>query len=192
MKKRWYLFVMLFVCQVGFAQVTSEKVFVQSVKKINFLYPGFEKEKPLSAKTTWGYSLGTRFWYSAGLYYDEDYSRRWKFDYVNLVPSGVIYGRWYYNIAKRERKHKKIGNNSASYFTAGAAVYLDGINLVGEGNPEGDHIFTGLYAGWGMRRTFGRRIIFDMHLKIQPTMQDNTDFDVLFIPGIHLGYLLNK
>ncbi len=192
MEKRWYLVLMLFISQLGVAQVTTQKNLTEPVKKINLLYPGYEREKPFSEKMTWGYTLGARFWYSAGMYHDGDNSSRWTFYEVDLVPSGEIYGRWYYNIAKRDRKHKKIVNNSASYFTVGTAVYFDGINLKEEGTPDSDYFIAGLYAGWGWRRTFGQRIIFDMHLKVQPTMNNDADFGVFVIPGIHLGYRLLK
>ena len=190
MEKRWCLVLMFFISQFGMAQQTADKQLTEPVQKINLLYPGFEKEKPLSKKMTWGYTLGTRFWYSVGLYPDGDNSSRWDFDFIDLVPSGELYSRWYYNLAKRDRKHKKIVNNSSSYFTVGSAVYFSGINLKGEGNPYGDEFIAGLYGGWGWRRTFGQRIIFDMHLKVQPTVNHEGDCDIFFMPGVYIGYKL--
>lgn len=188
------VFLLLILGQNCFAQeVPGTRSLVHEVKKINILYPGFEQEKPMAEKMTWGYSLGTRFWYSWGTYYDGyGQSLNNQFEYFNLVPCGEVYGRWYYNIARRNRKHKKIANNSGSYFTAGAAIYFDGIDLIDEVYPDGDQIYVGVYAGWGWRRTFGRRIIFDLHLKVQPTMKDATDFEIVLLPGVHLGYLLFK
>lgn len=174
------------------AQDVPNKELMQQVKKINILYPGFEHEKPIGLKASWGYSLGTRFWYSITRYdyIGSNQSSHWKLDYLNLVPSGELYGRYYYNISKRERKHKRIANNSASYFTTGAVVWVDGISIVGETLPEDDYIYSGVYLGWGMRRTFGSRIIFDMHLKVQPTFEDDQFGAVMVLPGIHIGYLL--
>lgn len=186
------ILILLFV-QSGLAQDVQSKYLVTQVKKINILYPGFEKENPVGEKTTWGYSLGTRFWYSWGSYYDQHTQTfRNGFDYINLVPCGEVYGRWYYNINKRYRKHKRIANNSASYFTAGAVVYFDGIELIDHSFSNSDRILTGVNIGWGWRRTFGQRILFDLHFKVQPTMENASDFGILLIPGIHIGYLLFK
>lgn len=108
------------------------------------------------------------------------------------MPSAEWYGRWYYNIAKRSRKQKRIAHNSASYFTAGATVWFDGIGLIENNYQQQDRILTGIYAGWGWRRTFGRRILFDMHFRVQPTMENTTAFGLALLPGVHIGYLLLK
>ncbi|HKJ43056.1 MAG TPA: hypothetical protein VKA27_13260 [Sunxiuqinia sp.] len=174
-------------------QPINSKPLVEQVQKINILYPGFEKEKPIGEKTTWGYSLGTRVWYSWGSYYDDlNQIFRNRFNYINLVPCGEIYGRWYYNIKKRYQKHKRIAHNSASYFTAGATIYFDGIELIDHRRNNNDRILTGVNVGWGWRRTFGGRILFDIHFKVQPTMENTTNFGILLLPGIHIGYLLLK
>lgn len=176
----------------GMAQEVQNKTLVNPVKKINILYPGLEREKPLGEKTTWGYSLGTRFWYGWGTSYDWFFQSSGHFSYLNAVPSVECYGRWYYNIAKRNQKQKRIANNSASYFTAGAAVWFDGIGLIENNYVQKDRVLTGIYVGWGWRRTFGQRMLFDLHFKVQPTMEDVSDFGIVLLPGIHIGYLLNK
>lgn len=191
-----YVFVgilILFFARFGLAQEVQNEYLVSQVKKINLLYPGFEKEKPVGDKTTWGYSLGTRFWYSWGSYYDAKAQAFGNgFNYINLVPCGEVYARWYYNINKRNKKHKRIVHNSASYFTAGAVVYFDGIELIDHRISNSDRILTGVNVGWGWRRTFGRRILFDLHFKVQPMMENASDFGIVLLPGIHLGYLLSK
>ena len=192
MKNIFISVLLLLLFQLGQAQDIQNKPLVQQVKKVNILYPGYEQEKPVGEKTTWGYSLGTRFWYGWGTSYNWYLGSSGNYSYLNVVPSIELYGRWYYNLAKRSRKYKRIAHNSASYFTTGAAAWFDGIGLIENNYSQLDHIYSGIYVGWGWRRTFGRRVIFDMHLKFQPTFEDDRYGGVLVLPGIHIGYLLFK
>lgn len=163
---------------------------VQPVTKLNIILPGCELEKPVKGKLTWGVAVGFR-WYMEGMYLGKDMNFNWNIEDMNLVPGCELYGRWYYNLRKRNNRQKEVKYNASSYLTTGVTVYYNGFDLMNKKNAGEEQISTGLYAGWGIRRRLGRHFIFDAQLKVQPTFRDNSDLRIYFLPDLRVGYLLN-
>lgn len=184
--------VMMMFVQIGFAQINSKSIELEEVRKVNIFYPGYEVEKPLSGKMSWGYMIGTHIWFQASQHLKSDQSYGLGFDYIDIVPTAELYGRWYYNINKRTGKKKKTGNNSASYLTVGAAVMIDGIRIAGDDYSGDDNFYSGIYAGWGMRRTIGRKFTLDLHFKLQPTFQGKSYYGLAILSGLRFAYLLSN
>ena len=189
--KRLSVFIcMLLIGFSSFAQQGEKSIELEKVRKINFLYPGHEIENPLKCKLSWGYMVGSHIWFQASQRLRSDESTGFGFDYIDLVPTAELYGRWYYNIGKRASKKKRVQNNSASYLTMGTAVIVDGIRIIGNDSMTEEKVYYGIFTGWGMRRTFGKRIILDLHLKFQPTFEGSTYEGLALLPGLKLSYLL--
>ncbi len=192
MKKVTVFGCMMLAVQIGFAQIDSKSIELEEVRKVNIFYPGYEVEKPLSGKMSWGYMIGTHIWFQASQHLKSDQSYGLGFDYIDIVPTAELYSRWYYNIGKRQAKNKKIVNNSASYFVGGAVVMIDGIRIAGDDYSGDDNFYSGIYAGWGMRRTFGRKLLLDLHFKLQPTFQGKSYHGLAILPGLRFAYLISN
>ncbi|MFV0590605.1 MAG: hypothetical protein ACK5M7_04415 [Draconibacterium sp.] len=179
--------VCLFAVTAG-AQTTTAGV-EKSITKINALYPSFEQELRVSPTTTWGYRAGLNvfFEYSSSQTFMDPVPVKTK--YFELIPTAEIYYRWYYRLLKRQQKQKKTINNSAAYFFTGAEIMAPGIKIQSINDDGLNEVISGIYAGWGFRRTIGKRVTLDLNLRYAILMEnvDEVDFTNL-IPGFKLGY----
>ena len=174
------------------AQTTLEGV-DKKITKINALYPSFEQELRISKVTTWGYRVGFNIFLEYGSsysFYDSYYgSSPTQTKYFEFIPTMEIYYRWYYRLLKRQNKGKKTINNSSGYFFTGAEIMTPGIKIQSVNNSGLNDIISGIYAGWGFRRTIGKKITLDLNLRYAILMAnvDEVDFTNI-IPGFKIGY----
>ncbi|SHF20136.1 hypothetical protein SAMN05444274_10423 [Mariniphaga anaerophila] len=192
------LLIIVAVCIFSYTAVSqsAQNGVETKITKINALYPSFEQEFRVSPQTTWGYRAGlnTFLEYGNSRYYSlYDNHTQTKTRYFEFIPTAEIYYRWYYRILKRQEKGKKTINNSSGYFFAGAEIMTPGIKVQTVNNEGLNEVLSGVYAGWGFRKTFGSRVAFDFNIRYAVLMQnvDKVDFTNI-IPGIRLGYILNK
>jgi len=173
------------------AQNATEGV-EKKMTKINALYPSFEQEFRLSPVTTWSYRAG----FNISLAYGDSYSYDNSFfgstshvEYFEFLPTAEVNYRWYYRLLKRQEKGRKTINNSAGYFFAGAEVATPGIKLQTVNNDGLHDVISGIYAGWGFRRTIGKKITIDLNLRYSLLMRnvEETAFSNI-IPGFKVGY----
>jgi len=174
------------------AQKTIEGV-EKKITKINALYPSFEQELKVSSETTWGYSAGFNMFFSYGSsysYYDYSQTTPVQTKYFEFIPTMEIYYRWYYRLLKRQQKGKKTINNSSGYFFTGAEVMTPGIKIQSVNHKGQDDIISGIYAGWGFRRTVGQRITLDLNVRYAVLMTniEKIDYKENIIPGFRIGY----
>ena len=175
-----------------FAQPALEGV-EKSITKINALYPSFEQELRVSPVTTWGYRAGFNIFFEYGnsyAYYDSFYGfSPAQTKYFEFIPTMEIYYRWYYRLLKRQQKGKKTINNSSGYFFTGAEVMTPGIKVQSVNNSGLNDIISGVYAGWGFRRTMGNNLTVDLNLRYAILMANVEQVDFTnIIPGIKIGY----
>ena len=171
------------------AQEPTEGV-EKKITKINALYPSFEQELRVSPATTWGYRAGFNIFLEYGSSYSFDdsfYGSSTQTKYFEFIPTLEIYYRWYYRLLKRQQKGRKTINNSAGYFFTGAEVMTPGIKIQAV-NSDGLHdVIPGIYAGWGFRRTIGKKITLDFNLRYAILIANETVFNTI-IPGFKIGY----
>ncbi|WP_372934705.1 hypothetical protein [Mariniphaga sediminis] len=195
MKKFPITLIALFFAFNSIAQTTFEGV-EKKITKINNLYPSFENELRVSPQTTWGYRAGLNIFLEYGSsysFYDFYYGtspNRTK--YFEFIPTMEIYYRWYYRLLKRQKKGKKTINNSAAYFFTGAEIMTPGIKIQSVNNSGLNDVISGIYAGWGFRRTIGEKIIIDLNLRYAILMEnvEKVDFTTIIL-GFKIGYRLH-
>lgn len=173
------------------AQTTVDGV-ENKITKINALYPSFEQERKVSPVTTWGYRAGLNIFLAYGKsysYYDSFYGSPTQTKYFEFIPTVEMYYRWYYNLLKRQKKGKKTINNSSDYFFTGAEVMTPGIKIQSVNNNGLNDIISGVYAGWGFRRTIGQKITFDFNVRYAVLMANVEAIDFTnIIAGFKVGY----
>jgi len=174
------------------AQKTMEGV-EKKITKINALYPSFEQELKVSSETTWGYRAGFNIFFAYGSsysyydYYSQGSPSQTK--YFEFIPTMEIYYRWYYRLLKRQQKGKKTINNSSGYFFTGAEVMTPGIKIQSVNYSGQNDVISGIYAGWGFRRTIGQKITLDLNLRYAVLMSNIEEIDFTnIIPGFKIGY----
>ena len=173
------------------AQNATEGV-EKKMTKINALYPSFEQEFRLSPVTTWSYRAGFNISLAYGDFYSYDnsfFGSTSHVEYFEFLPTAEVNYRWYYRLLKRQEKGRKTINNSAGYFFAGAEVVTPGIKLQTVNNDGLHDVISGIYAGWGFRRTIGKKITIDLNLRYSLLMRnvEETAFSNI-IPGFKVGY----
>jgi hypothetical protein len=174
------------------AQTTLDGV-EKKITKINALYPSFEQELRISPVTTWGYRAGFNIFLEYGSsysFYDSYYGPSpAQTKYFEFIPTMEIYYRWYYRLIKRQKKGKKTINNSSGYFFTGAEVMTPGIKIQSVNNSGLNDIISGVYVGWGFRRTIGKKITLDLNLRYAILMANVEEVDFTnIIPGFKIGY----
>ena len=167
----------------------------KKITKINVLYPSFEQEFKVSSLTTWGYRAGFNTFLEYGSsysFYDYYNSSSTKTKYFEFIPTAEIYYRWYYWLLKRQEKGAKTGNNSSGYLFTGAEIMTPGIKVQTVNNNGLNDFISGIYAGWGFRRTIGKKLTLDLNLRYSILMLNIEDIDFTnIIPGFKLGYQIN-
>ncbi len=165
----------------------------KKITKINALYPSFEQELRVSPVTTWGYRAGFNIFleYRSSYSFYDSYSGSspTQTKYFEFIPTMEIYYRWYYRLLKRQKKGKKTINNSSGYFFTGAEIMTPGIKIQSVNNSGLNDIISGIYAGWGFRRTIGKKITLDLNLRYAILMANVEEVDFTnIIPGFKIGY----
>lgn len=164
----------------------------KKITKINALYPSFEQEIRVSPVTTWGYRAGFNIFLEYGSsysYYGSFHNSPTNTKYFEFIPTLEIYYRWYYRLLKRQEKGKKTINNSSGYFFTGAEVMTPGIKIQTVNNSGLNDVISGIYAGWGFRRTIGQKITVDLNLRYAVLMANVEEVDFTnIIPGFKIGY----
>ena len=147
---------------------------------INILTPGLEYEIGVSDASTVDLRAGTGF----------AYHKNWYTEGFGIYPIFNLQYRYYYNLAKRLEKEKRIGHNSANY------VALSG--LVQSGKPViGDLEYTADYFGvigpvWGLQRYYGSGFKLDLNLGLGYGFNDHDSSYLSSLISIRLGWLLGK
>ncbi|SHF12357.1 hypothetical protein [Pedobacter caeni] len=163
------LFFLFFVItQKSIAQdtVTIAKP-LQSLNKIKLIIPGifFEHEHLISPSTTvyGGIGIGAGVAYS----YSNWGGSNWAF---SMSPTAYLGLRNYYNLEKRAKKGRQTRNNAANFF----GVEIGGsTKAIVEKNTYGNDGGMALDIFWGIQRSLGRKINFEMQLG--PSL--GTDFE---------------
>jgi hypothetical protein len=74
----------------------------------------------------------------------------------------------------------------------GAEIMTPGIKVQTVNNNGLNDFISGIYAGWGFRRTIGKKLTLDLNLRYSILMLNIEDIDFTnIIPGFKLGYRIN-
>ncbi len=143
---------------------------------------GLSYEKLIAKNLTINYEIGLSYSFYVGG--GSLYGNRFGYE---LSPIVSIENRWYYNLATRCRRHKKMNNNAGNFFcvkTGYRSTPITSRNLY-------DNPVIVIIPAWGLQRSIGKKlsfeftpgyaIIFDTH---QKEWSQNINLSV------KLGYIL--
>lgn len=119
---------------------------------------GLNYETKLAAKHTFSVQAQLGYSFAFGIsktYYSNGTSKSSSSAYIAVIPQVVTNYRFYYNLAKRDRKGKNIAGNSGNYFTIIAAF---GFKPAYSNYPNKFTFATVVGPAWGLHRTFKKNI----------------------------------
>ncbi|WP_152969779.1 hypothetical protein [Pedobacter sp. Hv1] len=162
-------FMLLFISSIqkANAQDTTQVAKpIQSLNKIKLALLGifYEREQLVSTSTTvyGGIGLGSGISYS----YNNWAGSKWAF---SMSPSAYVGFRNYYKLEQRAKKGRETRNNSTNFFGAEIGGSTKAIIEKNTRQKGG----MGLAAFWGIQRSLGRKVNFELQLGPMLT----TDFD---------------
>ncbi|MGO4289269.1 hypothetical protein [Chitinophaga sp. RAB17] len=104
-----------------------------------------------------------------------------------IVPDFSVGIRQYYNIARREKKGKRIDNNSGNFFTVRGGYMANPIaaNDYYEGN------YAYFVPAWGMQRSWGKHFSFEAQfgIRFSPVEYENGAINALDA-RLKVGYVI--
>ena len=175
MKKIYFLLCILFSLNLSAQETTNQF-------SLNFLIPSAEYEVALSENTSIDAIIGI----GAG-YHKSGFDDSSEF---GIFPQFEAQYRWYYNFAKRQRKGKKVSENSANYIAA-VGILAGGDPLIGDMELNNDYVgFVG--PAWGLQRIYNGNFKLNLNLGMGLGFNDLGDQYLSPLIDIQLGFKLGK
>ncbi|MBO9728973.1 MAG: hypothetical protein J7623_10085 [Chitinophaga sp.] len=165
------------------AQQNLERKPSQLRANISLLGLGANYELRLAKFTTLNLDaeLGMGLSYSSGMYTGS----HWGYALVPDFSAGV---RQYYNIARRERKGKRIDNNAGSFFTLRGG-YITSPIASNEYYTEGGYAY--FVPAWGMQRSWGKHFSFEAQFGIRFSPVEYSDGAINALDArLKVGYVI--
>ena len=143
--------------------------------------PSLEWEVPLSQNSTIDLLAGTGFGYAKTIDSDSQFG---------VFPVFQSQYRYYYNLEKRNKKGKKVSENSGNYIAA--------VGLIESANPIiGDMDLRGDFAvligpAWGLQRVYNSGFKLNLNLGAGYGFNDIGESYIAPFISLQLGWLLAK
>lgn len=149
---------------------------------LNFLIPSAEYEVSVSQHATVDAILGLGFGYHDSAWLEEAE--------FGFFPQLMGQYRYYYNLGKRERKGKKISENSGNYVAA-VGIFSVGDPIFGDMELNNDYSgFVG--PSWGLQRVYNSNFKLNLNLGAGYGFNDSGDSGASVLIGLQLGFKLGK
>ncbi len=171
------LSIIIFICLL--APFLSAQTLEKQQFRLNFLSPGLSYEHSLGSDFTLYGEVGAAI--NLGYVGGRSYS--------SFRPMGEVQGRYYYNLKRRERKEKRVANNSGNYIAAFGNARFPSV----AGRVKIDETSSRIGVLWGLQRSYqsGISLSFDLGLgyNAKPYEDETT---IMPRANFTIGYLLGS
>lgn len=182
--KKIIIIIVLMLINRGYSQKINNVE--KGVLKLSILTPSIEYELGLTKKTTLNFSIGTSLNIEK---HDSIYNDK---VFFGLTPVFGTQYRYYYNLDRRLKKGKNIGNNSGNYFSL-LGKYELGDAIIGKiKRNHSNSFFVGTL--YGVQRSYRNKMFFNVEggIGLQKYDDNNDYIDTAILINMKFGWMFNK